>query len=168
MIISESVKYVALLHIIVAYVKGNIITKLQKLCRNLKAGNKSPVLYLEKPLCTDNLSPACKIFIATPGRSYCDCKRLHKKAERQLNNTGNYRNLLEDPTATNMILANDTTKRFKKQKLVNEKVFWGQKRNDSKTPELYLRRKIHKEGNVSRPVVSSVNYHITNNPKYID
>ena len=39
-----------------------------------------------------------------------------------------------------MIFANDTTKRFKKQKLVNEKVFWGLKRNDSKTPKLYLRK----------------------------
>ena len=54
MIISESTKYVALLDIIVAYIKENIITKSQKLGRNLSAGNKSPALYLEKPLCIGN------------------------------------------------------------------------------------------------------------------
>ena len=44
-----------------------------------------------------------------------------KEAERQLNNTKNYRKLQEHPTATNMKLINDTVKRLKKQKLINEK-----------------------------------------------
>ena len=51
------------------YIKENIITKLQKLCsltRNLRAGNKSPALFLKKPVCTGNLSPMHKIFIAKP------------------------------------------------------------------------------------------------------
>ena len=64
--ISESVKYVALLHIIVTYTKENIITKLQKLYsppRKLNAGNKSPALLLKKPLCAGDLLPMCKIFI---------------------------------------------------------------------------------------------------------
>ena len=67
--ISESVKYVALLHIIVTYTKETIITKLQKLYsppRKLKAGNKSPALLLKKPLCTGDLLPTCKIFIERP------------------------------------------------------------------------------------------------------
>ena len=67
--ISESVKYVALLHIIVTYTKENIITKLQKLYsppRKLKAGNKSPALLLKKPLCTGDLLPTCKIFFERP------------------------------------------------------------------------------------------------------
>ena len=29
----------------------------------LRAGNKSPALFLKKPLCTGNLLPTCKIFI---------------------------------------------------------------------------------------------------------
>ena len=91
-----------------------------------------------------------------------------KEADQQLNNTDNYGKLLEDPAATNMKLANDTIKRFKKQKIVNEKNVGGQKRNDPKTPKLYLRRKIHKEGNAGCPVVSSVNYHTTNVSKGID
>ena len=46
------------------------IAKLQKLYtppRNLRAGNKSPVLFLKKPLCTGDLSPVHKIFTERPG-----------------------------------------------------------------------------------------------------
>ena len=48
------------------YSKENVIAKLQKLYsppRNLRAGNKSPARFLKKPLCTSDLSPACRIFI---------------------------------------------------------------------------------------------------------
>ena len=48
-----------------------------------------------------------------------------KEAERQLNNTENYRKLQEGPIAINMKLVNDTIKRFKKQK-----------RNDLKREEM--------------------------------
>ena len=68
-IISKSVKYVTLLHI-VTYIKESIITKLQKLYsppRNLRVGNKSPVLFLKKQFRTGDLSPVCKIFIERPG-----------------------------------------------------------------------------------------------------
>ena len=68
-----------------------------------------------------------------------DVKDYIKEAERQLNNTENYRKLQEDPTATNMKLVNDTIERFKKQqKLINEKVAEGLKRNDAKTAKFYL------------------------------
>ena len=87
-----------------------------------------------------------------------DVKDYIKEAERQLNNTENYRKLREDPTATNMKLVNDTIERFKKQKLINEKVAEGLKRNEPKTPKFYLRPKIHKESNPGHPVVSSVKY----------
>ena len=97
-----------------------------------------------------------------------DLKDYIKEAERQLNNTKNNRKLQEDPTATNMKLVNDTIERFKKQKLINEKVAEGLKRNDPKTPKFYLRSKIHKEGNPGRPVVSSVNCHTANISKYVD
>ena len=97
-----------------------------------------------------------------------DVKDYLKEAERQLNNTENYRKLQEDPTATNMKLVNDTIERFKKQKLINEKVAEGLKRNGSKTLKAYLRRKIHKEGNPGQPVVSSVNCHTANISKYVD
>ena len=57
LIISESVKYVILLDIIVTYIKENIIRKFQK---------KSSVLFLKKHLCTDHLSLTHKIFIERP------------------------------------------------------------------------------------------------------
>ena len=83
-----------------------------------------------------------------------DVKDYIKQAERQINNTKNYRKLQEDPTVTNMKFVKNTIERFKKQKLINEKVADGLKRNDPKTPKLYLRPKIHKEGNPDRPVGS--------------
>ena len=92
-----------------------------------------------------------------------DVKDYIKEAERQQNNTENYRNLQEDPTA-----ANDTIERFKKQKLINETVAEGLKTNDPKTLKFYLRPKILKEGNPGRPVVSSVNCHTANISKYVD
>ena len=47
-------------------IKNSIITKLQKLYsppRNLRAGNKSPALFLKKRSCTGDLLPAREIFI---------------------------------------------------------------------------------------------------------
>ena len=95
-------------------------------------------------------------------------KEYIKEAERQLNNTENYRKLQEDLTATNMKLVNDTIGRFKKQKLINEKVAEGLKRNDPKTPKYYLRPNIHKENNLGHPAVSSMNCHTANISKYVD
>ena len=74
---------IALLHIIVTYIKENKgdftgccptkvehhITKLQKLYsppRNFRAGNKSPMPFLEKSLCMGDLLPAREIFIERP------------------------------------------------------------------------------------------------------
>ena len=58
-----------LLHIIVTYVKENIITKLQKLYslpRNPRVDNNLPMLFEKKPLCMGNLLPTCKTFIERP------------------------------------------------------------------------------------------------------
>ena len=47
------------------YIKENIITKLQKLyspSRSPRAGSKLPTLFVKKPLCTGDLSLACKIL----------------------------------------------------------------------------------------------------------
>ena len=60
-----------LLHIIVTYIKENVITKLQKLYnlpKNPKAGNKSPALVVKKALCMGNLSPMHNIFIEKPDK----------------------------------------------------------------------------------------------------
>ena len=60
-----------LLHIIVTYIKENVITKLQKLYnlpKNPKAGNKLPALFVKKALCMGNLSPMHNIFIEKPDK----------------------------------------------------------------------------------------------------
>ena len=57
-----------LLHIIVTYIKENIITKLQNLyspSRNPRADKKFQMLFV-KTLCTGYLSPTRKIFIKRP------------------------------------------------------------------------------------------------------
>ena len=57
------------LQIIVIYIKGNIITKLQKLYSSPKksrASNKSPALFVKKPCCKGDLLPAHKIFVERP------------------------------------------------------------------------------------------------------
>ena len=67
--ISESVKYAALLHIIVTHIEENIIKKLPKIYsppRKPEAGSKSPVLLLKKPLRMGNLLPSRKISIERP------------------------------------------------------------------------------------------------------
>ena len=67
------------LHIIVTYIKENMITKLQKLYsppRNPRAGNKSPMLFVKNPLCTVDLSPLCKIFIEKPVENYYLLRKL--------------------------------------------------------------------------------------------
>ena len=97
-----------------------------------------------------------------------DVKDYIKGAEQQLNNTKNYKKRQEDQTATNMKLVNDTIERFKKQKLINEKVSERLKRNGPRTPNFYLRPKIHKEGNSDHLVVSSVNCHTANISNYVD
>ena len=58
-----------LLHIIVTYIKENIIAKLQKLYsppRNPRMGNKLPLPFVKKPLCMGHLLSWCKIFIEKP------------------------------------------------------------------------------------------------------
>ena len=65
-IISKSVKYVTTSTYHRDLINENIITKLQKLYsspRNPRVGNKSPMLFAKKPLCTGDLLPACKILI---------------------------------------------------------------------------------------------------------
>ena len=58
-----------LLHILVTYIKENIIAKLRKLYsppRNPRVGNKSPLPFVKKPLCMGHLLSWCKIFIEKP------------------------------------------------------------------------------------------------------
>ena len=101
------------------------------------------------------------------GATFIVAVKEYIKAGQQPHNTNNYKKLHEDPTTTNMKLLTYAKERFKKQKLINQKVAEGLKRNDSITLKSHLRPKIHKEGSTGRPVVSSVNFHTANISKYV-
>ena len=67
--------------------KENIIAKLEKLCsppRNLRAGNKSPPLFLKKFFCTDDLSTARKIFIERPELILSEEEQILKQVNTEL------------------------------------------------------------------------------------
>ena len=66
-----------LLHMIMTYIKENIISKLQKLyslSRNPRVGKNLSMLFVKKPLCMSDLSPACKIW---PERPVLDLSPSH-------------------------------------------------------------------------------------------
>ena len=97
-----------------------------------------------------------------------DVEDYIKEANRQLNNTDNYKQLQNDPTSTHAELVNTTIERFKKESLLSESIAEGLKSIDPRTPKFYMLPKIHKEDNPGRPVVSSVNCHTSNISKYVD
>ena len=50
-----------------------------------------------------------------------DVKDYLEECERQLDNTGNYKRLQKDPTATNNELLQSVIKRFENEKLIHKK-----------------------------------------------
>ena len=91
-----------------------------------------------------------------------------KEAEPQSNDKDNYHILPQDPTLANNKLVNQAIDRFKKEKLIIEKIADGLKTLALRTPRFYIAPKIHKPGNSDRSVVSSVNCHTANISKYKD
>ena len=80
----------------------------------------------------------------------------------------NYDRLKYDPTETHNRFVNDTIERFKKQKMMKEKVAEGLKKKTREQQNSICDRKLHKRGSPGRPVVSSVNCHTSNILKYVD
>ena len=97
-----------------------------------------------------------------------DVKQNIKEAERQLNNTENYRPLPNDPTKLNNDTVNKTIKRFQKEHLIKDKVLRGLITQNPRTPCVYTKPKICKEGILGRPVISSVNCHSSKISEYVD
>ena len=91
-----------------------------------------------------------------------------KEAESQLKNKNNYGRLRYDLTETHNRLLNDTIERFKKQKMMKEKVAEGLKTENPRTPKFCLQAKIDKTRNPGHPVFSSVNCHTCIISKYVD
>ena len=99
---------------------------------------------------------------------FMDIKNYINEAHRQLNNKDHYKILNKDPTTTNAKLVNDTIQRFKKEKLLGEKIADDLKVSNPKTPKFYMEQKNHKKVNPGRPVVSLVNCHTSSISKYVD
>ena len=68
-----------------------------------------------------------------------------KEAERQLNNTENYRPLTNDRTKINNDTVNKTVKRFQKEHLIKDQVGERLITQNPITPRIYTKSKIHKE-----------------------
>ena len=73
-----------------------------------------------------------------------DVKLYIKEAERQLNNTENYRPIPNDPTKINNDTVNKTIKRFRKEHLIKDKVAEGLITQNPATPFLYKAQNLHK------------------------
>ena len=52
--------------------------------------------------------------------------------------------------------------------MINENIANGSKNQSPRTPQFYIPPKIHKKGNLGRPVVSLINCHTANISKYVD
>ena len=88
-----------------------------------------------------------------------DVEDYFKEAERQLKNKQNYIKINYDPTT----LSNETIHKviwsFQKENLLSKNISEGLKTENPKTPHFYLKPKVHKEGSLGRPVISSKNCH---------
>ena len=67
-----------------------------------------------------------------------------------------------------MRLIHNVTSTFQKENLLSKNISEQLKTKNPKTPHIYLRPKVHKEGNGGRPVISSINYHTSKISKYGD
>ena len=85
-----------------------------------------------------------------------------------LSDPKNYKILAKDPTTTNNDLVNQTINRFTKKQLINGNISNGLKNPSTRIPQLHMSPKIHKEGNLGCPEVSSLNCLTTNIAKYVD
>ena len=76
-----------------------------------------------------------------------DVKDYVNEAHPQLNNKDHYKKLNKDPATTNAKLVDDTIQRFKKAKLLKEKIADRLKVSNPKTPEFYMQPKIRNKDN---------------------
>ena len=90
------------------------------------------------------------------------------ECERQLNNYNFYRKLDHNPIQDHVNLISNTLYEFKGNDELSPEIADGLKTLEPKTPRLYMLPKIHKEGNLGRPAVSSVSCHTSKISKFVD
>ena len=76
--------------------------------------------------------------------------------------------LEEDPTLQHGNLVSDTRDIFKKENLLSKKLADGLKSVSSNPPKFYISPKIHKENNLGRPVINSINCHTSEISLFVD
>ena len=87
-------------------------------------------------------------------------KELHiREVNRQLNNTGFYKKISNDPTESNRNKVNNTINEFKLQRVLYDRTARNLQALEVTTPNFYMQPKVHKQGNPGRPVISYVNCH---------
>ena len=154
-------------HATVTYVKKDIeCTKTFKLKQphpNLDNGEGEEIKELSKSedIIITNTDKRGAIIIV-------DTTDYIKQGERQLNDKENYHILPQDPTLDYNKLVNQAIDRFKKEKLITDKIAVGLKTSDPKTLRVSITPKIHKPGSPGHLVVNSVNCNTANRSKYID
>ena len=97
-----------------------------------------------------------------------DVEKYINEANHQLSDKRNYKTLQEDPTLQYSHFVNGTIDRFKKENLRSKKLVDGLKSVNSKPPKFYISPEIHKENNLGRPVINSINCHTSEISRFVD
>ena len=90
------------------------------------------------------------------------------EAVRQLNDIHSYEKLDCDPTSTYNEIINNAIDNLLKVNELPEKVAQSLKNDKPKTPKFYTLPKVHKPNNPGRPVVISIDSHMSKISKYVD
>ena len=88
-----------------------------------------------------------------------DIKDYIDEANRQLNDTNNYKQLDFDQTELHIEKIKSVINKLRNESLLTLKTANSLLEEKIKTPEFHLLPKIHKANNPGRPIISSVNSH---------
>ena len=140
-------------HICSSYKKDIECTKTFNLKQphpNLDKGEKEAIkkLFKREDIIITNADKEGVVFIV-------GTNNYIKKAEQQLTDKDNYHILPQDPTLGNNMIVNQAVDRFKKEKLITEKIADKLKTLDSRIPHFCIIPNIHEPGNPGDLVVIS-------------
>ena len=97
-----------------------------------------------------------------------DTEEYIKKASRQLSDKNNYKTFLTNPILQHNKMVNGTLYQFENENLLPQKTAEGLKATNPKTPKFNISPKIHKDNYPERPVINSINCHISEIARFVD
>ena len=97
-----------------------------------------------------------------------DTESYIKETNRELSEKANYKQLTQDPTLPNNRMVNQRIERFKNEKFLPKKTADGLKISNPKTSKFYVSPKIHKPNNPGKPVINSIECHISEILRFVD